>query len=517
MLLLQPTVIVFEDVHWLDEASAELLTHLSLTLEARPWLVVATRRDRPTTFAVPDEANPVQIWLEPLTADASSELIERTLGELPITARQAEELADRAGGNPLFLTELLAAAQRSRRPRGAPRLGRGPDDPRDRSAVAARPAHVAVGGGRRRDVRASTCCAPASASRGTTRPGPVSSHSFVRQEGDALPLPAHAGPRRGVRGPPVPPPTRAARTRRATSSRARAEDSRGRGRSPLPALLPRTPLRRGLAVLAHRRPDARRTIWANVDAAAFYERALAAGRHLEEVTKATSRRVAESLGDVRWRARPVPARRGALPARAVAASRATSWSRRGIVLKQAAILSGSALGPLSQALRWLAPRRAAARAGANARRRRATRRAVRLACVGQELPGALPRDASPGAAARSRRPSAPARARPCACLLPARLGVRGARSRRRRRSTRSARLAIYEELGDLHRLSRGRLQQPRRVRATSKDAGTRRSRSTSGHGRPVRRSATERGLRLPRSTPPRSSSTRAGSMKPDRS
>ena len=113
MLLLQPTVIVFEDVHWVDEASAELLTHIALTLEAHPWVVVATRRDRPTTFSVPDAANPVQIWLEPLSAEASAELIERTIAELPLPPRHAEALAARAGGNPLFLTELLSAAQRA--------------------------------------------------------------------------------------------------------------------------------------------------------------------------------------------------------------------------------------------------------------------------------------------------------------------------------------------------------------------------------------------------------------------
>ena len=91
MLLLTPTVIVFEDVHWFDEASAALLGHLALTLEARPWLVVATRRDRPTTFTVPEAAHRVQIWLEPLTADASAELIERAIG------RAAAHAAARGG------------------------------------------------------------------------------------------------------------------------------------------------------------------------------------------------------------------------------------------------------------------------------------------------------------------------------------------------------------------------------------------------------------------------------------
>jgi class 3 adenylate cyclase/tetratricopeptide (TPR) repeat protein len=113
MLLLRPTIIVFEDVHWLDEASAELLTHIAQTLDARPWAVVATRRDRPTTFSVPEAAHPVRICLEPLTAEASAELIEGTVAELHLPTREAEALAARAGGNPLFLTELLAAVRRA--------------------------------------------------------------------------------------------------------------------------------------------------------------------------------------------------------------------------------------------------------------------------------------------------------------------------------------------------------------------------------------------------------------------
>jgi class 3 adenylate cyclase/tetratricopeptide (TPR) repeat protein len=112
MLLLSPTVIVFEDVHWLDEASADLLGHLAVTLGARPWLVVVTRRDRPTTFSVPEAAHRVQVWLEPLSTDASARLIEQTIGELSLAPQHAEALAARAGGNPLFLTELIAAARR---------------------------------------------------------------------------------------------------------------------------------------------------------------------------------------------------------------------------------------------------------------------------------------------------------------------------------------------------------------------------------------------------------------------
>ena len=56
MLLLEPTVLVFEDTHWMDDASADLLRELTKGLEQRPWLIVATRRDQPSGFAAPEEA-----------------------------------------------------------------------------------------------------------------------------------------------------------------------------------------------------------------------------------------------------------------------------------------------------------------------------------------------------------------------------------------------------------------------------------------------------------------------------
>src|SRR5262249_5889987 len=43
-LLSEPTLLVIEDVHWMDEASAELLRHLAGQVSSKPWLVCATRR-----------------------------------------------------------------------------------------------------------------------------------------------------------------------------------------------------------------------------------------------------------------------------------------------------------------------------------------------------------------------------------------------------------------------------------------------------------------------------------------
>jgi hypothetical protein len=50
-LLDGPTLLVLEDVHWMDEASAELLRHLGGQVSTRPWLLCATRR--PDTSKLP--------------------------------------------------------------------------------------------------------------------------------------------------------------------------------------------------------------------------------------------------------------------------------------------------------------------------------------------------------------------------------------------------------------------------------------------------------------------------------
>ena len=50
-VLLMPTLIVVEDVHWIDDASGLLLRHLAASPEPRPWLVCVTARPEGEPFA----------------------------------------------------------------------------------------------------------------------------------------------------------------------------------------------------------------------------------------------------------------------------------------------------------------------------------------------------------------------------------------------------------------------------------------------------------------------------------
>ena len=112
-LLDSPTLLVFEDVHWMDEASSELLRHLGTQLSSRPWLTCTTRRPTSGGFAAAEGTPPLPamtLRLEPLPPEDAKALVlaaaDRALSDEDVRA-----IAERAAGNPLFLQELAADEQ----------------------------------------------------------------------------------------------------------------------------------------------------------------------------------------------------------------------------------------------------------------------------------------------------------------------------------------------------------------------------------------------------------------------
>lgn len=107
-----PTLFVIEDTHWMDEASRELLAGLMSGLARLPWLFALTRRPGESGFVAPDTGGLTRIQLEPLGLDQAKALIESTTEDSPLLPQQVETLARRAEGSPLFLIELLQALRR---------------------------------------------------------------------------------------------------------------------------------------------------------------------------------------------------------------------------------------------------------------------------------------------------------------------------------------------------------------------------------------------------------------------
>ena len=117
-VLLMPTLLVVEDVHWIDDASAFLLRHLAASPLPRPWLVCVTRRPEGEAFSV--EGHGTQIALGPLPDEAAASLALSAAGDLALSEVQLDTLTERAGGNPLFVRELIGASRAGAGEHGLP-------------------------------------------------------------------------------------------------------------------------------------------------------------------------------------------------------------------------------------------------------------------------------------------------------------------------------------------------------------------------------------------------------------
>lgn len=110
-LLSRPTLVVVEDSHWLDGASCELLGALLADIEHRPWVVLVTRRDVAGGLELDGIDHCVRRRLEPLGREALIELAVHAAGDRVLPPGSVEALVDRSGGNPLFLQELVNATR----------------------------------------------------------------------------------------------------------------------------------------------------------------------------------------------------------------------------------------------------------------------------------------------------------------------------------------------------------------------------------------------------------------------
>jgi DNA-binding CsgD family transcriptional regulator/tetratricopeptide (TPR) repeat protein len=115
------TVLVVEDVHWVDDATLDVLRHLTRRIEGVPAVLVLTFRADEVGPAHPLGALlgdlgsvPVRrIQLPPLSASAVAHLARGT-------GQDGAALHDLTAGNPFFVTEALAARSTDGSPDGVP-------------------------------------------------------------------------------------------------------------------------------------------------------------------------------------------------------------------------------------------------------------------------------------------------------------------------------------------------------------------------------------------------------------
>jgi len=116
-------VCVTEDVHWADGATLDLLRFLARRIEALPLLVVVSYRDDDV-----GAQHPLAVALGDISSCAALTRIELVPLSVAAVARlaagsgiNAETLHRLTGGNPFFVTEILAAGAEALRPGWLPR------------------------------------------------------------------------------------------------------------------------------------------------------------------------------------------------------------------------------------------------------------------------------------------------------------------------------------------------------------------------------------------------------------
>ena len=118
VLLDGPTIVAVDDVHWSDEASAELLQRICRDVQHGPWLICLTRRDLGTGFAATEAPHVITLRPTPLPGEAARELADELADADPLahhlSPHDLATLATQSGGNPLFLAELVASAAAAR-------------------------------------------------------------------------------------------------------------------------------------------------------------------------------------------------------------------------------------------------------------------------------------------------------------------------------------------------------------------------------------------------------------------
>jgi len=104
-----PLVLAWEDIHWADEGTLDLIEYLSRWLRA-PVLQVGLARDdllerRPAWSTMRRTATVT--FLEPLVPEDAQALIQELLHASGAISEQTSALAERSGGNPLFAEAMV--------------------------------------------------------------------------------------------------------------------------------------------------------------------------------------------------------------------------------------------------------------------------------------------------------------------------------------------------------------------------------------------------------------------------
>lgn len=113
---LLPTVVVLNDLHWIDERSEQVLSHFIARTDCRGVLFLCTYRQR-YRAAWQDLPQVRHLALKPLAEDAAARLFAELAGP---DADVSGDVISNSGGNPYFIQELARIAGQSRTDAASP-------------------------------------------------------------------------------------------------------------------------------------------------------------------------------------------------------------------------------------------------------------------------------------------------------------------------------------------------------------------------------------------------------------
>ncbi|OFW72477.1 MAG: hypothetical protein A2Y55_10035, partial [Actinobacteria bacterium RBG_16_68_12] len=106
----KPLVVLFDDIHWAESTFLDLIEHLVGSVQDAPLLLLCPSRhdlleQRPAWAERPGASG---IFLEPLTAADTEQIVENLLGRAGIAEDARARIVSAAEGNPLFVEQLLS-------------------------------------------------------------------------------------------------------------------------------------------------------------------------------------------------------------------------------------------------------------------------------------------------------------------------------------------------------------------------------------------------------------------------
>src|SRR5262249_922594 len=104
----QPLMLIFEDLHWIDEETQGFLNLLADGMPSAPLLLLVNYRPE-YSHQWGSKTYYTQLRLDPLAKESAGEMLSVLVGDSPELVPLKRLVLERTEGNPLFMEELVGA------------------------------------------------------------------------------------------------------------------------------------------------------------------------------------------------------------------------------------------------------------------------------------------------------------------------------------------------------------------------------------------------------------------------